>query len=82
MSKLNILNRLKEHAIKSEISHQLSACIIKGNKIIGNICCNTTRSTYRGTILGSCHAEAHTILNYFGKSLSFDPHKGWYVLWN
>jgi hypothetical protein len=82
MSKLNILNRLKENAIKSEISHQLSACIIKGNKIISNICCNTTRSTYRGATLGSCHAEAHTILSYFGKSLTFDPHKGWYVLWN
>jgi len=64
----------------STISHQLSACIIKGNKIISNICCNTERSMYRGILIGSCHAEANTILNYYGKALAYDPYKGWYLL--
>ena len=81
MNKIERLyTHLRPHAKQSNISHQLSACIIKGKKIISKICCNTERTICRGIDMGSLHAEAHAIVNYFGKSLIFDPHKGWCVL--
>jgi hypothetical protein len=83
MNKLNILyNQLKPCALQSTISHQLSAVIIKGTKPISKICCNTERNICRGINMGSLHAEAHAIINYFGKDISYDQHKGWCVLWN
>jgi hypothetical protein len=83
MNKLNILyNHLKPFALQSKISHQLSAGIVKGTKIISKICCNTERNVCRGINIGSLHAEAHAIINYFGKDLKYDQHKGWCVLWN
>jgi len=82
MNKLNILyNHLKPFALQSKISHQLSAGIVKGTKIISKICCNTERNICRGINMGSLHAEAHAIINYFGKDLRYDQHKGWCVLW-
>jgi deoxycytidylate deaminase len=83
MTKLNMLyNQLKPYAKLSPVSHKLSACIVKGKKIISKICCNTDRNMCRGLEVGSLHAEANAIVNYFGKDLSYDQHKGWCVLWN
>ena len=83
MNKLNILyNHLKPFALQCKISHQLSAGIVKGTKIISKICCNTERNVCRGINMGSLHAEAHAIISYFGKDLKYDQHKGWCVLWN
>jgi len=82
MTKFTIINRLKNYALESKLAHQLAACVISGNKVVSTICCNTDRSMYKGVSIGSCHAEAHAILSYFGKNLSFDPCKGWCVLWN
>jgi hypothetical protein len=83
MNKLNILyNQLKPCALQSTISHQLSAVIVKGTKPISKICCNTERNICRGINMGSLHAEAHAIINYFGKDIRYDQHKGWCVLWN
>ena len=81
MSKMNIFyNRLRPYAKMSTISHQLSACVIKGKKIVSKICCNTDRNICRGINMGSLHAEANAIINYFGKALVFDPYKGWCLL--
>ena len=83
MNKLNILyNQLKPCALQSTISHQLSAVIVKGTKPISKICCNTERNICRGINMGSLHAEAHAIINYFGKDIRYDQHNGWCVLWN
>lgn len=83
MTRLNTLyNQLRPYAQSSTISHQLSAGIVKGKKIIGKICCNTERNICRGMEVGSLHAEAHAIISHFGKSLTYDVHRGWCVLWN
>jgi deoxycytidylate deaminase len=77
MNNSNILNTLRTEANKSLIDQQLAAAIIKGKRLITKPCCNTTRSTCRGNCIGSLHAEANAIINYFGRSLSFDKKKGW-----
>jgi deoxycytidylate deaminase len=74
-SKLNILNRLFDEAKNSCMEFQMAAAIIKGNKIINNPCCNLNRNMCRGALITSLHAEARAILNYYGKSLSFDKNK-------
>ena len=77
MEKINIVNSLYNEAIKSIIDQQLAAVILKDNKMVIKPCCNTPRNIYRGVCCGSLHAEAHAILNYFGKSLVFNKKKGW-----
>lgn len=77
MNNSNIINTLRMEAIKSLIDQQLAAAIIKGKKMITKPCCNTTRGICRGNCVGSLHAEAHAILNYYGKSLSYDRKNGW-----
>jgi len=77
MNNSNILNSLRTEANKSLIDQQLAAAIIKGKRLISKPCCNTTRSICRGNCIGSLHAEANAIINYFGKTLSFDKKKGW-----
>ncbi len=74
-SKINILNRLFNEAKNSCMEFQMAAAIIKGNKIINTPCCNLNRNSCRGALLTSLHAEARAILNYFGKSLSYNNNK-------
>jgi len=74
-SKLNILERLFDEAKNSCMEFQMAAAIIKGNKIINNPCCNLNRNMCRGALVTSLHAEARAILNFFGKSLSFNKNK-------
>jgi deoxycytidylate deaminase len=80
MSKNSILNKLRCEASNSIIDQQLAAAIIKGNKMISKPCCNVPRSICHGYFCGSLHAEAHAILSYYGKSLSFDKKNGWCFL--
>ncbi len=75
-----MLPRLLEEASKSTINSQLAAAIIKGQKMITRPCANTSRNTCRGHNCGSLHAEAHAILDYYGKDLSYSPHLGWCFL--
>lgn len=76
-------SELVQEAYKSPICNKLAACILKDKKMIGRICCNTDRNFCRGNECGSLHAEAHALLNYFGKSLQFDRFKNkWYLLPN
>jgi len=77
MNNSNILNTLRTEANKSLIDQQLAAAIIKGKKMISRPCCNTTRSLCRGNCVGSLHAEANAIINYYGRELSYDKKYGW-----
>jgi deoxycytidylate deaminase len=79
-SKFNLINKLCTEAQKSVIDHQLAATIIKSGKMVTKVCCNSPRNTCRGACMGSLHAEANAILNYFGRSLSWDKKKGWCFL--
>ena len=78
--KNSILNILCQQASKSHIDQQLSAAIMKSNKLVSKPLCNAPRNTCRGAKFGSLHAETNAILNYFGKNLSFDRKKGWCFL--
>lgn len=87
MDHSNLLNRylsvLKDNALKSTIQTKLSACLIKGKKLVCSPCSNIDRTLYRGLNYGSLHAEAHVILVHYGKHLLFDKIKNrWYLLWS
>jgi deoxycytidylate deaminase len=70
-----ILNHLYLKASESLIEHQLAAVIIQSNKMISKSYCNSPRNIIKGMNVGSLHAEARAILNYFGKSYYFDKNK-------
>lgn len=76
-SKKNLINILYQEAQKSIIDQRLAAAITKGSKILSRPCCNTIQNCCRGICFGSLHAEARAIVNYFGRSLSFDKKRGW-----
>ncbi len=80
INKNSLLNKLYTEAQKSVIDQQLAAAIVKGGKMVSKPCCNSPRNTCRGHCCGSLHAEAHAILSYYGKSLSFDRKRGWCFL--
>ena len=71
-SKGNLINILYHEAQKSLIDQHLAAAITKGNKILSKPCCNSVQNCCRGNCFGSLHAEARAIVNYFGRSLSYD----------
>jgi hypothetical protein len=67
-----------QEAQSSNINCKLAAGVLKGQKLVSKVCCNTNRNFYRGIVCGSLHAEAHALLNYFGRSLQFDlPNRKW-----
>ena len=76
----NILPRLLSSALTSVFDFQLSAALIKGQKMITPPCNNTSRNFCRGQSCGSIHAEAHAILTHFGNSLKYDIKNGWCLL--
>lgn len=78
--KNSFINILCTEAKKSIIGQQLSSVIMHGTKMVCKPCCNTPQNTCRGSFCGSLHAEAHAIVNYFGRSLSFDKKKGGFFL--
>jgi hypothetical protein len=76
------LYQLKNNALDSNIQIKLSACLIKGKKMICKPCSNLDRSWYRGINYGSLHAEAHAIMVHYGKNLLYDKmKKRWCLLW-
>lgn len=69
-----------QEAQNSGINYKLAAGVLKGQKLVSKVCCNTNRNFCRGFECGSLHAEAHALLNYFGKSLKFNlSNKKWYL---
>jgi deoxycytidylate deaminase len=77
MNDSNIINTLRIEANNSLIDHQLAATLIKGKKMISRPYCNTSRGICRRHCVGSLHAETNAIINYYGRSLSFDKKSGW-----
>lgn len=69
---LSIINLLYEKALESIIDQQLSAIIVKGNKILSKPYCNIPCTKLKNITVSSIHAETNTIINYFGKSFYFD----------
>ena len=80
--KNTLLNILRTEAQKSLIDQQLAAAITRGSKMVSKPWCNSPQNTCRGSCCGSLHAEARAIINYFGRSLTFDKKKGWCFLWS
>ena len=76
-SKNTIINILCTEAQKSLIDQQLAAVVTKGSKMLSKPCCNSPQNSCRGVNIGSLHAEARAILNYYGRSLVFDQKRGW-----
>jgi deoxycytidylate deaminase len=66
-----MFSKLINEAEKSTLKHKLSAAIIKGNKFLRSPCSNIMRNKIRGYRSGSLHAEAHAIMEYYGKNLKF-----------
>jgi hypothetical protein len=75
-----LLPRLITEANTSTINWKLAAAIVKGKQSVSHICTNTDRSTCRGNLCGSLHAEAHAIIDYYGKDLIYSQRNGWCFL--
>lgn len=73
---IEILPRLIEEASKGQNKYQLAAALIKGQKFLSKPCANSARNMCRGHACGSLHAEAHAILDYFGKDLMYTAKNG------
>jgi len=73
---IGIIHRLIDQASKSGNKFNLAAALIKGQKFISRACGNTPRNVCRGYTCGSLHAEAHAILDYFGKDLQYSSKNG------
>jgi hypothetical protein len=76
----SLLPRLISKASTSTINMQLCAAIIKGKMPVSNICVNTEKSMNCGQMCGSLHAEAHAIMDYYGKGLFWTEKQGWCFL--
>jgi deoxycytidylate deaminase len=74
---ISIFPKLIQEALQSQIKCQLAAALIKGQKLISKPCSNINRNVCRGYTCGSLHAEAHAILDYFGKNLTYSSKNGW-----
>ena len=64
-----------DEALRSPLRSQLSAGILKNKRMICKPRCNMDRTSYHGHLCGSIHAEAHALINYFGKNLQYDKCK-------
>lgn len=73
---IEILPRLIQEASKCNSKYQLAAALIKGQKFLSKPCGNSVRNVCRGHACGSLHAEAHAILEYFGKDLMYSAKNG------
>lgn len=78
----NLFIQLQNEALKSNMCHQLAACVIIEGKIINKPYCNCDRNYCRGNIGGSIHAEANALLHYYGRNLKFNKYKKKWYLFN
>lgn len=78
---ITLYPRLIEEAYKSPIKSQLAAGILSGSKMVSRPCANIMRNVCRGKTCGSLHAEAHALIDYFGRDLTYDPKRGWCFLY-
>lgn len=65
MSINSLLNKAADASQDSDMPYNLGCCIFKkGNKKIVSGC-NHSRTTHRGFITCSTHAECHAVMNFF-----------------
>jgi hypothetical protein len=58
------INTLKTTAKQSQLHAQISACVLKNNKLATFPCCNTVNISCCNQ--GSTHAEMNAVMGYFG----------------
>ena len=69
-------DNLIEIAKTGDMKYRLAATLYNG-KPVGKPCVNTERNYCRGHICPSLHAEAKSILDYYGKDLTYSNKLGW-----
>lgn len=74
-----ILDKLINKAQQSTLTQKLSAVIVSGGKMLSPCCSNVQRNSCRGAVMGSLHAEANAVMNYYGRYLRHSPKNGWYI---
>jgi hypothetical protein len=75
---MSLINKMIDNIKNNQyIKIGVAAVLLHGTKPIGDVCNNTTRNYFRGTICPSLHAEANAVMTYFGKHISYSPKHGW-----
>jgi hypothetical protein len=74
-----IIDKLIFQAQQSQMLQKLSACVVSNGKMLTPCCSNVQRNSCRGAVLGSLHAEANAVMNYYGRNLKYSPKYGWYI---
>ena len=74
-------DNLIETAKSSKMKYRLAATLYNG-KPVGKPCVNTERNYCRGHFCSSLHAEAKSILEYYGKDLTYSNKLGWVLSYN
>ena len=75
-----VVSKYSNINMNETLKYFTSATLIQGNKPIGHMLPNTNRICCRGKISPSMHAEANTLLRYYGKALHYSDSSGWRVL--
>lgn len=76
----HIISNLQKVALEGKMTDKLSAVIIQRNKMVSFPVANSDRSTCRGHLCGSLHAECSAMKCYFGSNLYHHPVKKWSLL--
>lgn len=74
-----ILDKLINNAYESVLAQKLSAVMVQSGKMLTPCCSNVQRTSCRGAVIGSLHAEANAVLNYYGHYLRHSSKHGWYI---
>uniref|UniRef100_A0A6C0J4I7 Uncharacterized protein n=1 Tax=viral metagenome TaxID=1070528 RepID=A0A6C0J4I7_9ZZZZ len=73
---LRYTDYLVNAAMEGDMKYRLAATLYNG-KPVGKPCVNTQRNYCRRHICPSLHAEAKSILDHFGKELTYSEKLGW-----
>ncbi len=73
----NLIDKLIDVAKLSLIGQQLAATLLNGTTPVGEARENDPRSKCRKLLIGSFHAEMHTMKTFFGPQVYYDRKNGW-----
>ncbi len=79
---MNLIEKLCNAPIMSNIGIKVSAILLQGSKPIGNVYSNIERNYIKGHVCPAIHAEVNAISNYFGKDIRYSDKYGWIVSQN
>lgn len=72
MNKISpLINTLKATAEQSQLHAQISACVLKNNRLATIPYCNTLKINKTCCNQGSTHAERNAVMGYFGDACEF-----------